>query len=93
MHICFFVKKEQNGEIAKIHQDLTIYLSDLDKDHSLTFVQQQGRKIFLFVIDGSLTLQEGTLLHKRDSVRITEISQLEIKATTDSRFMLIDLPY
>lgn len=78
-------------EIAQIHQDLTLYLSELERNKSLTFTQQLHRKIFIFVIEGEVTLNNEAKLNRRDSARITDVSELSIKANTDAKFMLIDL--
>lgn len=77
---------------AYIHQDMTIYLSELDAGQTVTFEQGQGRRIFLFVMEGAITLNGEERLNKRDSARITEVTQLNILAESDAFFMLIDLP-
>ncbi|WP_027410507.1 pirin family protein [Anoxybacteroides tepidamans] len=82
----------QSSDIAHIHQDLTIYLSDMEAGKQLVFQQEEGRRIFLFVIEGELQLNNEVKLYKRDSARITETPRLTIAANTSSRFMLIDLP-
>ncbi|GMB08151.1 pirin family protein [Thermolongibacillus altinsuensis] len=87
------VSKEKAGEqVAYIHQDLTMYLSDLEKDHTLTFEQKEGRRIYVFVIEGELTLNHDTTLHRRDAARITDVTKLHISTPSQARFMLIDLP-
>ncbi|OZM56283.1 pirin family protein [Lottiidibacillus patelloidae] len=85
-------KNTTGNEIAKIHQDLTIYLSDLEEEKELSFEQLQGRRTYIFVIEGKLLLNEETQISKRDDARITETSKLKIKGLDKSRFMLIDLP-
>lgn len=85
-------KNPSNNEVAHINQNLTIYLSDLEKDHAITFTQKEGRRIFLFIIDGDVTINDETALTKRDSVRITDTKALKITTKLGSRFMLIDLP-
>lgn len=87
------VAKNLTGEnIASINQDLTIYLSDLEEEKQLSFSQGENRKIFIFVIEGELLINNETMLNKRDSARIEGISTLNIQASSNSRFMLIDLP-
>jgi redox-sensitive bicupin YhaK (pirin superfamily) len=86
------VSKNHNEKVAFINQNLTIYLADLDSEKELTFQQENGRRIFFFVIDGEVTLNQVHNLKGRDSARITETSSLKIKAATNSKFMLIDLP-
>ncbi len=78
-------------ETAKIHQDLTIYLSKLEAGKKLEFEQAEGRRIFLFAIEGSILVNEIPL-GKRDTARIESLSRLTIAATQHSFFMLIDLP-
>jgi quercetin 2,3-dioxygenase len=78
-------------EIAQIHQDLTLYLSELERNKLLTFTQQAHRKIFFFVIEGEIILNNEAKLNKRDSARIIDVSELIIKANADAKFMLIDL--
>ncbi|MGD8190685.1 pirin family protein [Brevibacillus ginsengisoli] len=84
--------RTQTENIAYISQDLTLYLSELDEKNSLAFHQEKDRKIFLFVIEGELTLNGQTKLKKRDSARITDVTDLKIEANSNSKFMLIDLP-
>lgn len=85
-------KRNSSNNVARIHQDLTIYLSDVEEGKEITFSQEEGRRIFLFVIEGELVVNGDTTLNKRDSARITETSSLQLTTTSGSRFMLIDLP-
>lgn len=85
-------KNPSSDEIAHINQDLTIYLSDLEPDQELIFTQKEGRRIFLFVIEGDLTLNRNSLLNRRDSARITKTPELQLFTKNGSRLMLIDLP-
>jgi len=80
------------GEGAKIHQNLTIYLSELDAGATVNFEQPTGRLIFLFVLEGSVKLPGGVLLGTRDSARIDDMPSLALSSPDGGRFMLIDLP-
>lgn len=92
-HLLPIVSKEPiSDQTAYIHQDLTIYLSDLEKDQKLTFTQKEGRRTFLFVIEGEVTINAEMILNQRDSARITETDILQLTTESGSRFMLIDLP-
>lgn len=87
------VSKKHAGEnVATIHQDLTIYLGDLDPEMTIDFQQQPDRKIFFFVIEGEVMLNNKELLQRRDAARMTDITNLRIKAAKKSRVMVIDLP-
>jgi redox-sensitive bicupin YhaK (pirin superfamily) len=86
------VSHESSENVALIQQDLTMYLSELEVNQSLSFEQEEGRRIYVFVLEGSLTLQGETKLNRRDAARITEHSSLDIQSDTGAKFMLIDLP-
>jgi quercetin 2,3-dioxygenase len=85
-------KNPPSDSIAHIHQDLTIFLSDLEANKEITFIQAEGRRVFVFVIEGTLMINGEAKLEKRDSARITNLHQLTFMTTSGSRFMLIDLP-
>ncbi|QGQ97250.1 pirin family protein [Paenibacillus psychroresistens] len=76
---------------VKIHQDMTLYLSRLDKGKELSFQQAEGRRIFIFTIEGSLTVNESKL-DEGDTARIESQSHLSIRAEEAAFLMLIDLP-
>jgi quercetin 2,3-dioxygenase len=77
---------------AFIHQDLTLYLSELEAGQALTFRQEAGRRIYLFVIEGDLTLNGEQPLGKRDAARISGEEELSLQTAAGASFMLIDLP-
>lgn len=86
------VSNQSSDGVATIHQDMTMYLSELEANEKIFFTQDDGRRIYVFVIDGNLTLNDGTTLKKRDAARITEHSSLEITSNSGATFMVIDLP-
>jgi quercetin 2,3-dioxygenase len=86
------VSNRRLEQTAYIHQDMTIYLSELDPGKNLSFSQEKGRRIFLFVIEGEVLLNGETRLKRRDAARITDLSTLDIESESASYLMLIDLP-
>lgn len=83
----------ESGKIAKIHQDADLYLSRLEAGGKLSFTQQPGRRIYLYVIEGGLQLAGGNQLAAGDTARIEQLHELELKTAGDHAFlMLIDLP-
>lgn len=86
------VSSEGGEETASIHQDLTLYLSRLQAGQAIPFEQKAGRRIYLFVMEGTLALNPDTFLETRDAARITATAKLDIRAKEDTYFMLIDLP-
>jgi redox-sensitive bicupin YhaK (pirin superfamily) len=87
------IVSHQSGErIAHIHQNLTMYMSELEPGHTLQFVQEQGRRIYVMVIEGELTLNGKTRLDRRDAARIEQTPTLQISTDGGALLLLIDLP-
>ncbi|SFI77167.1 hypothetical protein SAMN02799624_02108 [Paenibacillus sp. UNC496MF] len=78
--------------VLDIHQDMTIYLSEPDAGVTVAYEGDASRKLFLFVIAGSVSLNGGEPLGRSDSARIADTAKLDVRALSDARFMLIDLP-
>ena len=76
---------------AKIHSDATLYLSKLDAGKELSFQQEQGRKMYVFVIEGELVLNHEFVVGQRDSARISDLDKITIKSKEETFFLLIDL--
>ena len=77
--------------MAKIHSDVTLYLSKLDTGKEISFQQEQGRKMYVFVIEGELVLNHEFVVGGRDSARISDLDELTIKSKKDTFFLFIDL--
>lgn len=83
----------KGDRIAHIHQDMTIYMSRLEAGKSLEFSQEAGRRMYVFVMEGNLALNDGEAeLGRRDAARIMELTKLNITAVEDTHFMFMDLP-
>ena len=76
---------------AKIHSDVTLYLSKLDVGKELSFQQEQGRKMYVFVIEGELVLNHEFVVGQRDSARISDLDEITIKSKEETFFLFIDL--
>jgi redox-sensitive bicupin YhaK (pirin superfamily) len=76
---------------VKIHQDVTFYIASLAPDKRLDLSLKQGRKAYLFVIDGKVRL-DNEELETRDAARIERQPTLSMKAARPSEIMLLDLP-
>ncbi|OAS16748.1 pirin family protein [Paenibacillus oryzisoli] len=78
--------------VLPIHQNVTIFISKLEEGHELSFAQSAGRNMYVFNLEGELVLNEEALLERRDAAQITGLQRLNMSATKDTHFMLIDLP-
>lgn len=86
------VSSNEKENVAMIHQDVTLYLSSLESEKEVHFQQEEGRKIYLFVIEGEVSINNEMILQRRDDARITDLHKLTIQAKQDSFLLLIDLP-
>jgi redox-sensitive bicupin YhaK (pirin superfamily) len=78
------------GSLA-IDQDATIFVSSLDAGKSLAHSAKPGRKAYFFVIDGQVELN-GKTLSAGDQARISNETELAVRAKANSELMLLDLP-
>ena len=72
-----------------IHQDAFIYAGHLSEGTELTHpIKHQA---YVLVSEGSLEL-EGRLLNKGDGLEVAELSSIDLKALSNTRVLVIDVP-
>ena len=76
---------------VKVHQDVTFYVSRLRAGDRVAQDLKPGRRAFLYVIGGEVTLN-GEKLSAGDQARVTDVTKLEIASVRESEVILIDLP-
>jgi len=78
-------------DVVTFHTDATIYRADFDHNHEITFKTTDSRRIFVYLIKGSLTVN-GKHVGHNDQARIDLQQKITITATTNAAFILIDVP-
>jgi hypothetical protein len=82
----------EEDEGVWIHQDAWFYLSDFDKDFAKKLaLKKDGNGFYIMNIEGEIEVN-GEKLEKRDAIGIWETNELEIKANSDSRFLIMEIP-
>lgn len=82
----------ENDEGVWIHQDAWFYLSDFDKDFSKTLsLKKEGNGFYIMNIEGEIEVN-GEVLEKRDAIGIWQTSELEIKANSAAKFLVMEIP-
>jgi redox-sensitive bicupin YhaK (pirin superfamily) len=82
----------EDDEGVWIHQDAWFYLSDFDKDFSKKLgLKKEGNGFYIMNIEGEIEVN-GEKLEKRDAIGIWATNELEIKANSDSRFLIMEIP-
>jgi len=75
-----------------IHQDAWFYLSDFDADFSKKLaLQKEGNGFYIMTIEGEIEVN-GERLSKRDALGIWDTPEIDIKATTAAKFLVMEIP-
>ena len=78
-------------DLLFINSNSTIYWCNLDAEKTVRFKTFPIRNTFLYVMQGKLFVN-GLDVGPNDQIRATDEHVLEIQATEDARFVLLDLP-
>ena len=79
-----------DGQALHIHQDAAIYVSTLSAGSKVEHKLAQGRKAYVFVIDGKVQLNSNSM-ETRDAARIENESKISIRADKPAELILLDL--
>jgi len=78
-------------DVVTFHSDATIYRCALDAGRSMTFDRTEGRRLFVYLTTGQLTVN-GLQLGESDQARIDTEEPLGLEAHGGADFILIDVP-
>lgn len=84
------VSKDGREDTQKIHQDVDIYVSILEKGKTLEFKIRPERAVWIQLADGELEVN-GETLKAGDGLGIEDEESVKIKATMETEFLLFDL--
>jgi redox-sensitive bicupin YhaK (pirin superfamily) len=75
-----------------IHQDAWFYLSDFEANFTKKLaLKKEGNGFYILTIEGEIEVN-GQKLEKRDAIGIWETTEIEIKANTASKFLVMEIP-
>lgn len=78
-------------KVVSFHTDATIYRCQLEAGNNVSFANTPGRRIFIYVTTGEISVNK-TALYACDQARIDTEKPLEFLANTEAEFILIDVP-
>lgn len=84
------VSSDEGDAKIKIHQDVNIYVSKLEKSRSLDFTVKKGRQIYFVQIEGISNIN-GVILEDGDGIEIVNETKLDIQALENSHFLFIEM--
>ena len=83
---------DKNMDALYIHQNAEINLGVLEAGKTInTKLTFRGNGFYLFVIEGDLLVVDKKL-ERRDSIGVWEADEITIKAETDAKFVVIEIP-
>ena len=85
------VSSQEGDAKIKIHQDVNMYVSELDSNKVLEYEIKDKRQIYFVQIEGSSNIN-GIKLNNGDAMEITEENSLKIEALEQSHFLFIEMP-
>jgi len=75
-----------------IYQDAWFYLAAFDANYSKTYtIRKAENGMYIFVISGTITV-DNQIIETRDGLGVTDFKTIEITATTDAKFLLMEIP-
>ena len=75
-----------------IYQDAWFHLGNLDKDVATSYqLKKEGNGLYVFLLKGTI-LVDGQELDTRDGFGIWDFESIEIKATSNAEFLLMEVP-
>lgn len=75
-----------------IHQDAWFFLADFEAGFSKNYtLKKSGNGLYLIVISGKITVDQEEL-STRDAIGVTDFDTLEIAASTDAKFLIMEIP-
>jgi len=77
--------------VVSFHTDATIYRGQLDAGNRLNFDNTAGRRAFVYLTEGELTI-DGLVLNKADQARVDTEKPICLVAGADAEFILVDVP-
>jgi redox-sensitive bicupin YhaK (pirin superfamily) len=75
---------------VKVHQDAYVYVSRPEPGHSVSHKLRAGRGVYLFLIEGQVTLN-GRTLTTGDAARIWDEERIEISAGAPSELIMVEV--
>jgi len=81
----------EGGDVVKVHQDASVHVASLAPATEVSYPIGPGRGVYGYLIEGASSFG-GEMLATGDAVKVTDESQLIIRADQQSELILVDVP-
>ena len=82
----------EGGEVVKVHQDASTFVSALEPGDEVEHEFGDGRAGYLYVIEGAVALNDAHTLETGDAVKASGPERLGVRAERDAELILIEVP-
>lgn len=90
-HLCLIASPDGADSSVTIHQDARLYASLLNGSEQLEYEVTPGRRAYLHLIRGTLSVN-GMRLQSGDAAKIEDEARVRIDEAEAAEFLLFDLP-
>jgi len=84
------ISSKDDNTAVKLHQDVNIYVSELEKDKLIKYTIADKRQVYFVQIEGSSNIN-GIILNNGDAMEIVQEMNLDIQALQNSHFLFIEM--
>jgi hypothetical protein len=81
----------EGGEVVKVHQDASAYVSSLGAGKQVGHTLATGRGAYVYLIEGRASL-DGQDMETGDAAKVTDEPSVQIRASAPSELILVDVP-
>ena len=75
-----------------IHQDAWFHLGNLDKGYQEDYtLKKKGNGVYAFILEGDVTIEDQAL-NRRDGFGVWDTDKITIKADSDAKVLLMEVP-
>ncbi len=86
------ISPSKDDEGIWIHQDAWFHLGNFDNGVTTEYqLKKKGNGVYIFLLEGSIVIEDN-VLQKRDGIGIWESDAIKINATTNSEFLIMEIP-
>lgn len=89
--LTLIVTDKQQVDTLMMHADGKVYIADFEANNQFRYAIQPGRKLFVFVAEGALQVEQN-ILKRQDHARIQQSDPVTFEAMMDTQFIIIEVP-
>jgi len=87
------VSGQKNSDTLWINQDAYLYIGKFTENTEYEYKLNNTKNgVFMLAINGSLMV-DGQILEEKDSIEVEDVESIRFKTRTDTKILLIEVPF